>query len=455
MSKMFVIAGAALSLSGVAFAAESDTSRAYASELKADAAGRTSLAAGGKSSGLTITDGSGNFSMRIGGLMHFRYSANFRSGSTPNTNPVPATGGGVTGKDKATIGFSAPRTQIYFSGNAGSPEITYYIQGNFNEKSNLTNGVNANNTPITTNSNGSFQLDDAFVKYTFDNNWDVRWGQFKLPILTEDLIGDGYQQSADRSTMSNIYRQQRSQGIQVAYSADVFRVLGAFSDGWRTANTDYNNASEADYALTFRVDGKFAGDWNQWNQFSSWQNSQFAAFLGGAIHWQQGGSTGDGLDAVANANQTNYLLWTVDTQIKGNGWNVFGALVGSHAKVRNGGPRINSYGWQVQGGFFATQQIELFARYDGFYGSRGQGLAPRTFHFLDFGLNYYLFPESQTAKITGDVLIGLSRSQGLQATNFQGTVPGGAAPFPDTLSGALGSPKSGEVGFRVQFQLLF
>ncbi|HEX8875957.1 MAG TPA: porin [Phycisphaerales bacterium] len=440
-SKMFVIAGAALSLSGVAFAAESDTSRAYANELKADAAGRTSLAAGGKTSGLTITDGSGNFSMRVGGLMLFRYSANFRTGSTPNTTPVPATGGGVTGKDKATIGFSARRTQLYFSGNAGSPEITYYIQGNFNTAGNVTNGT--------------FILQDAFVKYTFDNNWDVRWGQFKLPILTEDLIGDGYQQSADRSTMANIYRQQRSQGIQVAYSADVFRVLGAFSDGWRSANTDYNNPAEADYALTLRVDGKFAGDWNQWNQFSSWQNSQFAAFLGGAVHWQQGGSTGDGADAVANVNQTNYLLWTIDTQIKGNGWNVFAAIVGSHAKIRNGGPTFNSYGWQVQGGFFATQQIELFARYDGFYGSRQQGLVPRTFHFLDFGLNYYLFPESQTAKITGDVLIGLTRSQGLQNTNFQGTVPGGTNPFPDTFSGALGSPKAGEVGLRVQFQLLF
>ena len=440
-SKMFVIAGAALSLSGVAFAAESDTSRAYASELKADAAGRTSLAAGGKTSGLTITDGSGNFSMRIGGLMQFRYTANFRTGSTPNTTPVPATGGGVTGKDKATIGFSAPRTQLNFSGNAGSPEITYFIQGNFNGSG--------------TNTDGAFRLDDAFVKYTFDNNWDVRWGQFKLPILTEDLIGDAYQQGVDRSTTANIFRQQRSQGIQVAYSADVFRVLAAFSDGWRSANTDFNNPAEADYALTLRVDGKFAGDWNQWNQFSSWQNSQFAAFLGGALHWQQGGSTGDGADAVVNANQTNFLLWTIDTQIKGNGWNIFGAFIGNHAKQRNGGATFNSYGWQIQGGFFATTQIELFARYDGFYGSRQQGLVPRTFHFLDFGLNYYLFPESQTAKISGDVLIGLTRSQGLQNTNFQNTVPGGTNPLPDTLSGVLGSPKSGEVSIRAQFQLLF
>ncbi|MFN9974222.1 MAG: porin, partial [Phycisphaerae bacterium] len=172
--------------------------------------------------------------MRIGGLMQFRYTANFRTGSTPNTTPTPATGGGVTGKDKATIGFSAPRTQLNFSGNAGSPEITYYIQGNFNGTG--------------TNTDGAFRLDDAFVKYTFDNNWDVRWGQFKLPILTEDLIGDAYQQGVDRSTTSNIFRQQRSQGIQVGYSADVFRVLAAFSDGWRTANTDFNNGAEADYA---------------------------------------------------------------------------------------------------------------------------------------------------------------------------------------------------------------
>lgn len=440
-SKMIVIAGTALSLSGVAFAAETDTSRAYANELRADAAGRTSLATGAKSSGLTITDGSGNFSLRVGGLMQFRYTANFRSGDTFDGTPVPPGGGGLSGDDKATIGFSLPRTQINFSGNAGSPEITYYIQGNFN-----SDGANGE---------GNFQLDDAFVKYAFDNNWDVRFGQFKLPILTEDLIGDGYQQSIDRSFTADTFRQRRSQGIQVGYSADVFRVLGAFSDGWRTANTDYNNPSEADYALTLRVDGKFAGDWNQWNQFSSWQNSQFAAFLGGAVHWQQGGKTGDGDDRGVNANQTNYFLWTIDTQVKGNGWNVFAAIIGSHAKIRGGGGTNNSYGWQVQGGFFATQQIELFARYDGSYASRNMNLDPRTLHFLNFGLNYYLFPESQTAKLSGDIVIGLTKSQGVQAVNYQGTVPGGAAPAPNIRAAILGAPKSGEVGLRVQFQLLF
>ncbi|MBL8885187.1 MAG: hypothetical protein JNK16_00890, partial [Phycisphaerales bacterium] len=286
-SKMFFIAGAALGLAGTAMAAESsDTSKAYGNELQADAAGRTSLAAGKASNGLTITDGSGNFSMRIGGLIQFRYTADFRSGAQDpgNPTPTPAAGGGVTGQDKATIGFSLPRTQIYFAGMAGTPELTYYIQGNFSSTS--TNGtfnqVSAANPTGYNSNNGSFVLEDAYIKYAFDNNWDVRFGQFKLPILTEDLIGDGYQQSIDRSFVTDVYRQQRSQGIQVGYTADVFRVLGAFSDGWRSANTDYNNPNESDYAVTLRVDGKFAGDWNQWNQFSSWQNSQFAAFLGGA-----------------------------------------------------------------------------------------------------------------------------------------------------------------------------
>ena len=479
-SKMFFIAGAALGLAGTAMGAEStDTSRAYTNELAADAAGRTSLAAGKASQGLTITDGSGNFSMRIGGLMQFRYTADFRSGNVgdpDNPTPNPAAGSGVTGQDKATIGFSLPRTQIYFAGMAGSPELTYYIQGNFSSTStNATfNGGNisaANPTGYASN-NGSFVLEDAYVKYAFDNNWDVRFGQFKLPILTEDLIGDGYQQSIDRSFVTDVYRQQRSQGIQVGYTADSFRVLGAFSDGWRSANTDYNNPNESDYALTLRVDGKFAGDWNQWNQFSSWQNSQFAAFLGGAVNWQQGGRTGTPQDAQTNLNQANYLLWTIDGQIKGNGWNVYGAVIGSHAKTLNtalgAGATLNSYGWQIQGGYFATQQIEIFARYDGLYANNSLGAAqgaggvsPRCWNFLNLGVNYYLFPESQTAKISADVVIGFNKSQNLQAINFQGNagtgqfVPGSTIAAPNTNAGVLGSPESGEVAVRAQFQLLF
>lgn len=470
-SKMFFIAGAALSLAGTAFAAETpdttDSSRAYANELTADAAGRTSLAAPKASNGLTITDGSGNFSLRIGGLMQFRYTADFRSGSNPNTTPVPATGGGLTGNDKATIGFSLPRTQLYFSGMAGSPELTYYIQGNFSSATSNGTFNTVNSTPVS--NNGNFQLEDAFVKYAFDNNWDVRFGQFKLPILYEDLIGDGYQQSIDRSFTTDVYRQQRSQGIQVGYTADAFRVLGAISDGWRSANTDYNSPNESDYSVTIRVDGKFAGDWNQWNQFSSWQNSQFAAFLGGALNWQQGGKTGSPPDAVTNANQGNYLLWTIDGSVKGNGWNLYGAFIGSNARTLTsslgGGQSLNSYGWQLQGGWFATNQIELFGRYDGIYANRSIGgvgtLSPRTWNFIDFGVNYYIFPESQTAKISADVVIGLNKDQNLQAVNFQGNaatgqfIPGSTIAAPNTNAGVLGSPKAGEVALRAQFQLLF
>ncbi len=478
-SKMFFIAGAALGLAATAFGAETtDTSRAYANELQADAAGRTSLAASKGSNGLTITDGSGNFSLRIGGLLQFRYTADFRSGSTANTTPGGSTnggGGGLTGQDKATIGFSMPRAQLYFAGNAGSPELTYYIQGGFQETNvnpiNNNGAVAGNPNGFTTVNTGQFQLEDAFMKYAFDNNWDVRWGQFKLPILTEDLIGDAYQQSIDRSFMADTYRQQRSQGIQVGYTADAFRVLGAVSDGWRSANTDYNNPNESDYALTLRVDGKFAGDWNQWNQFSSWQNSQFAAFLGGAVHWQQAGKTGDGLDNVTNANQSNFFLWTIDTQIKGNGWNIYGAFVGSHAKLQSTATvpfstTNNSYGWQIQGGWFATQQIEIFGRYDGIWANSGIAGAgttasPHIWNFLDFGLNYYMFPESQTAKISGDIVIGLNRDQNLQGINFQGNaatgqfVPGSSLAAPNTNAGVLGSPKAGEVALRAQFQLLF
>ncbi len=435
-----------------ALASPSDLERAASNELIADAASRTSYSGAPKHAGMVLTDDSGNFSLRVGGLLQFRYVADFRSGSTPGTTPVPASGGVLNSNDDVTLGFTMARTQLVFSGAAGAPELTPVLNGR----------------PATPG-NGTFMLDDAFIRYAFNEQWDVKFGQFKLPLLTEFTIGDANQQSIDRSFMTDVYRQARSQAVQVGWTGNDLRVLGAISDGWRSANSDYNGAGEADYALTLRTDVKFAGEWAQATRFSSWQGSKFAAFLGGAVHWQQSGQTGNGTDAIPNVNQSNYLLWTVDAQVKGDGWNLFAAFVGSHADLRGFGalPQStdNSYGWEVAGGWFASAQLELYARYDAVFANQALGgvgpLSPRLWNWVNIGVSYYFLPESSAVKLTADVVVGLNRGRNLQAINFQGNaatgqfVPGSTVAAPDPLAGVLGSPDAGEVALRAQFQLAF
>src|ERR1051325_10419460 len=221
------VAGAALSIGAQALAqnANLDQSRAYANELVADAGTRASLLQGGVGGAATyagtfsIADGSGNNRLNFGGTEIFRYNASFRDKSTQGD------------QNDTTIGFNMPVTRLRFWGNVWDKALTYKIQGDFG-------GFGGDN--------GSFELQDAWAQYAWDNGFSLKWGQFKLPIIREVNVEDEFQLGADRSVTSYVFSQGYSQGIQFNYAADAFRIAGGFSDGINTGNTDFNSPAEAD-----------------------------------------------------------------------------------------------------------------------------------------------------------------------------------------------------------------
>lgn len=453
ISKMVLIAGAALSVASPVLAQNADQTRAYAAELKSDAAGRSSLQGSGGAQGLTITDGTGNFSLRVGALLQFRYTANFRSDGTNVDIPAPNF---ISSDDDFTHGFSRPRTTLRFSGNAGAPELSYYIQGNFDENQ------------------ASFNLEDAYAAWTWDNGFSAIFGQWKVPVVKEWAMDEGRMLSASRSIVGTYFGQGitgRTQGILGAYKTDSFRLGVSFNDGANTANTQYNNAAEADWALTGRADVKLAGDWSQADEFSSFRNRDFAAFIGGGIHWQESGSTGDGNDAApapgVNAASPSTLVYTLDAQVAGSGWGAYAAFIGRNSDLDVAGQDdIDDYGIMLQGSVFLADQWELFGRWDWLMFDKNNNnfvvapdeLDPDDLHYLTLGVNYFVFPESQVAKLTLDVVIGLNESyeifRGPASGNFtgNGAVAAGNA-GPDL--GVLGDIDSGEFAIRGQFQLMF
>src|SRR2546423_7191049 len=81
-----------------------DQSRAYAAELAADAAGRTS----------SLAQPAPNFTVNVHGFTQFRYNWNHRDDSAlPKEN---------------TIGFQNARTKVNLSGNIGNENWGYSIQ---------------------------------------------------------------------------------------------------------------------------------------------------------------------------------------------------------------------------------------------------------------------------------------------------------------------------------------
>lgn len=458
ISKIVLVAGAALSVAAPAFAQNPDQSRAYSAELAADAQTRSSLlapAAAG-SNGFTISDQSGNYKLTIGGTVQFRYTLDTRSDGAQGTGPGATN---INKDDSLSTGFSNPITRIHFGGNIINPDMTFKVSALINSASQSV--VDAGGAPIGT-ANDGFRLEDAYGQYKFDNGFSVKWGQFKLPTVREEIVGDEYSLAAGTSTINSLFSPGRSQGIELGYTAESFRAMFDFSDGIRASNTDYTSSREADFALSARGEFKIAGDWSRFNDFTSFRNQDFAALVGAGIHWEQGGNTNDGFAGANNGFGNETFLYSIDGALEGSGWNAFAAFTGSNADgdQRNS---ISTYSLLLQGGVFVSENCELFARYEGIFADSevtgvgaGNELDPSDFHFVTVGSNYYILPDSHAAKITADAVISVNENAGLQnlVQSTSGTNKFGAG-VPNTNNGVLGDGDSGEIAFRLQFQLLF
>jgi hypothetical protein len=380
-----------------------DTSRAFQAELIADAASHTSMAAdAGSGAGWAngkffITDGGAN-TLNIDGYIQTRYLMNFRKDQPSHQD--------------FTEGFQMRRTRLIFGGTIWDKHLTYLIQPEFSR------------------STGNFVLMDAYAKYTWDNGFYARAGQYKLPFLREELVSDTYLLAVDRSAVNATFTQNRSQGAGVGYSDKQFRVMADVSDGFNTLNTDFDSATEADYALTGRGEWMFAGDeFKRFDDATSWKGAGFAGMLGAAAHYQDGGHTGFTVDR-------SFFSATADLSLEGDGWNAFVEGVYRNTKVPAG--TTNDYGIVVQGGVFVADQLEVFARYDVIIPDVGDN-----FNTVTAGVNYYVSPQSHAAKFTGDVVYYINKTTN---TPILGATNTGIDLLP---------ADSSQVAVRLQMQVLF
>jgi len=404
-------------------------SRAYQSELLADADARTSLLAAGtagytEGKGFGIEDGAN--SLYVSGFMDWRYIWNNRSDdSAPGAN------------DQTTLGFQNGDTKLKFHGNIGD-EVGYVIQ------------LNANDWYT----GGAMAVEDAYGTYAMNDNTTIMFGQFKLPVLAADyMVDDPYVQGVERGVVNEYFTPMRSQGIAFAWEDQDLQVFGSFNDGWRSMNTDFNSAGEADFALTGRVNFKWAGDWDSFATADSFRGSEDAGYVGGAIHWQTGGETNATTDV-------DIILYTVDAAYQSDGWSLRGAFVGSNVDPA-GGSDYDTYGINVQGGYFFNDQFEGYASWDGLMLDDDVFAVQDDFqNFLTVGGKYFVMPNSHAFVLNADVIISLTQSDDLAASGagagFTAGVPGGS----DFLSGAtntglLGDTDTGEFALRLGARVNF
>ena len=456
-----LIAGSAFGLGGIASAdpiasSEIDLQSAYQAELAADAAARTSLLAAGQNrSGFQVASQDGVGTLNVGALVQFRYTASFRDDQASDIAPGFSS---PIGDNDFASGFNVQRARLDFWGNIVSPQWTYRIS------------MDASEFPAPAN-HGDFGVTWAYMQYDLEGEMEgayVRAGILKLPLLAEENIAPEFGLAAERSLTNEFFSQQYSEGALFGYHADAWNFAFAFSDGINSRGTQYNAAGESDIALTARAEVKFAGDWAQFEDLTSWQGSEYASKVGAAVHWETYGETGVTAKSNAASNglggngDGDIFIWTVDAQVEGNGWNMFAAFIGGHEEVdgvTSGNDDVAHFGLVVQGGVFVTSQVELFARYDGLYIDDEVFASGRddNFHFLTVGTNYYVVENSHALKLTLDLIFAFEETDELLQLSGPGT--GGSALLggssASSITGLLGQSDDTEIVVRGQAQMLF
>lgn len=399
---LLVVAGTTLGFVTSALAGNND--------LVADAGARVSYQGGGSYSGngFNIADASGDNRLTLGGAVQTRFNINSRDD------------GAVGDQDDLTTGFENSLVRFRASGTVVTRQLGYKVQMTFS------------------GSDGVAAVDDAFGTWDFGNGWQAKWGQFNLPVVREIMIGAEDHLGTDFSVTSMFFGQGYSQGLQFGYTDAMWRAMFAFSDGAGTANTNFDSGAEADYAISARVEGLVVGsDWERFNNYTSWQSTSGDGFLlGGAIHFQDGGETG-------GTSDTQVFLYTLDGQWEGPGYNITGVLYGANTDTGGGADR-SDFGAMLQGGFFFSNQVEGFARYEGFFLDDDFATADNV-NFLFGGINYYISQESNAAKFTAQIGYAFDDTSDV----FGGPLSG------SYNNGFLGQTEDGEVSLQAQMQIVF
>lgn len=362
-------------------AQRADEIRSLVHDVIADADLRANLSQNGMTAGwdkgFFLSSADGNFMLKLSGQIQSRYVYNNQDNSPD---------------DDDRAGFEMRRTKLNFKGNVIDPSIIYAIQ--------LSASSNGGGLSVTT----------ASIAKDFGNGWILRGGQFKPPFLREELISSSRQLAADRSLVNEVFNQDRAQGVELAYSNEHFKAAFMFHDGFNSDNTQALDEL-TEFAFTARAEHLVAGNWGQFNDFTSFNGEEFALLIGAAIHVEAdeyGTGDGvfvdadaDGIDDTLNDGEVQTTAFTLDASAKFGGANAFAAFIYRNLDSRSSD--IDQYAFVVQGGVFVTDDWEAFARYEW---SDFDTAGTSDLSVITIGVNRYF--SSHSLKWTTDIGFGIN-----------------------------------------------
>lgn len=331
--------------------------------------------------------------------VHFGGSAQFRYGWNTNSNNIG---------ENNTNGFSVPLARIHMNGNVTS-DIDFKIEGEFDSN------------------HDNFSLKDAYAGLSAFGDGRFQLGQFRLPFLYEQNVDSEFQMAAQTSVFSNIFGQGYSQGLMFAWEGKQVNAQFAVSDGFNTADTNFDNDAESDVALTARVEFVPFGSALNFAEFTTCGGDTKALMIGAAAHYQDENATSDSL-----------FTYTVDANMKMGGLGLYAAGVGRAVDTTS--ESFDDFGAIAQASY-RINNIEPFARFEIIMPDDARAFANDAYSFATAGVNYYLY--EQAAKITVDAVYSFEATNDLVAMDAF------------TTNSLMPSSEDGEVSLVAQFQVLF
>ena len=453
--------------------------RGVVQDVMADADTRSSLqataATSGYNNGFFIASPDGNFKLQINGQVQVRTSYAWQSNAA--WNAARATVGNANAT-RAQYGTEIRRAKLSFSGNVVDPSWQYkvtmaYLPAGSQTATSANSPYNTAGANSGNGTNSTANLEDAYINKDMGNGMSLKMGQFKSPFLREELVSSANQLGVERSIVNQMFSTGWTDGIQFTASNDTLMGMVSFNNGGNNANFATQNMSTTDgnyaqYAFTGRVQWLAFGNWAQFNDMTSMRGGGQGLMLGAAFNWQHGGNQDNNTvtGGVGSANtDAGFLTYTVDASWDLGGANLYGAFFGNMTGslpvetpvgASANGNSIQSYGLLVQGGYFISDNTELFASWQ-WYETVNQGsnnpMTLATNNVFSAQMNN-IFSAGVNVYLTKNVKFTFDAGWAAQGIIFQGGIYNQAVAGTNWQTAGV-SNSGGEWVGRAQVQLLF
>jgi hypothetical protein len=386
-------------------------------DVLADADTRASLLqsgmTGGWDKGFFLASPDGNYRLGISGQIQIRYVYNLQDDND------------VDGDDHRQ-GFEHRRAKLEFKGHVVDKTWRYEFQ------------------PVWSRT-GAGSIENIYVDKDLGNGWSVKFGQFKGPLLHEELVSSKRQLAVDRSIVNESFNQDYNEGVQVAWRGDTIGAYAMWHDGMGNTgvtpapglgNSGNDNtaatAFDVEWAMMGRVEWVAAGDWKQFDDFTSWKGDQFGLLVGAAANWE---SSEYGTTA---GPEVESLTLTADASVEFGGANLFGAFI--YRNLDNDAAiDADQIAFVIQGGIHVVpDDIEIFGRFE--WGDADLA-DEEELTVVTVGVNKYF--NKHNLKWTTDFGYSFNELTGFWTRHAEG------------IGYRAGDTEEGQMVFRSQFQLLF